>query len=97
MTNPSTGERTMDENSLRRQIIESLIKVAPDVDRNALDPSINFRDQFEVDSVDFLSIVLDLEKRLGIKIPEVDYPKLSNMEGCLAYLQPALGAGHPGR
>ena len=86
----------MDENSLRRQIIEALIKAAPDIDRNALDPDINFRDQFEVDSVDFLNFVLELEKRLGIKIPEVDYPKLSSMKGCLAYLQPPLGDEQPG-
>lgn len=81
----------MDENSLRRKITESLIEVAPDIDRNTLDPDINFRDQFEVDSVDFLNFILDLEKRLGIKIPEVDYPKLSGMKGCLAYLQPLVG------
>lgn len=81
----------MDENSLRRQITESLIKAAPDIDQNALDPDINFRDQFEVDSVDFLNFVLDLEKRLGIKIPEIDYPKLSSMTGSVVYLQPLLG------
>jgi acyl carrier protein len=81
----------MDENSLRRKITESLIEVAPDIDRITLDPDINFRDQFEVDSVDFLNFMLDLEKRLEIKIPEVDYPKLSGMKGCLAYLQPLLG------
>jgi acyl carrier protein len=81
----------MDENGLRQQIIESLTTTAPDIDRNALDPDINFRDQFEVDSVDYLKFVLDLEKRLGIRIREVDYPKLSSMRGCLAYLQPVLG------
>ncbi|MCG6862371.1 MAG: phosphopantetheine-binding protein [Chromatiaceae bacterium] len=82
----------MDENSLRGQIIESLTKVAPDVDQGVLDPDINFRDQFEIDSVDFLGFVLDLEKKLGIKIPEVDYPKLSGMSGCLTYLLPLLRA-----
>jgi acyl carrier protein len=82
----------MDENSLRGQVIESLIKVAPDVDQGALDPDINFRDQFEIDSVDFLEFVLNLEKKLGIKIPEVDYPKLSSMRGCLTYLLPLLEA-----
>ena len=79
-----------DKNSLRVQIIASLIKVAPDVDEGVLDPDINFRDQFEIDSVDFLGFVLDLQKELGIKIPEVDYPKLSSMSGCLAYLVPLL-------
>jgi acyl carrier protein len=82
----------MDENSLRGQVIASLIEVAPDVDQSALDPDINFRDQFEIDSVDFLEFVLNLEKKLGIKIPEVDYPKLSSMRGCLTYLLPLLEA-----
>jgi len=80
----------MDENSLRAQITESLIKVAPDVDRSVLDPDVNFRDQFEIDSVDFLGFVLDLEKKLEIKIPEIDYPKLSSMNGCLTYFLPLL-------
>jgi len=80
----------MDENTLRHKIMDSLTGVAPDVDPNALDPEISFRDQFEMDSVDFLSFVLDLEKRLGTKIPEVDYPKLSSMKGCLSYLQSSV-------
>lgn len=78
----------MDENTLRHHIIDALIRVAPDVDPNILDPGVNFRDQFEVDSVDFLGFVLDLEKRLGTRIPEIDYPKLSSLQGCLAYLRP---------
>lgn len=78
----------MDTNTLSQQIVDSLTKVAPDIDRSTLDPEINFRDQFDVDSVDFLGFVLDLEKRLGTKIPEVDYPKLSSMKGCLTYLRP---------
>lgn len=87
----------MDENTLYQQVLDSLVKVAPDVDRNALDPDINFRDQFEIDSVDFLGLVLDLEKKLGFKIPEIDYPKLSSMGGCIAYLLPMLNRqGEPG-
>jgi len=81
----------MDENTLYRRVIDSLTKVAPDIDPSALDPSVNFRDQVEIDSVDFLGFVLELEKRLGIKVPEIDYPKLSSMNGCLSYLPPRLG------
>ena len=77
----------MEETSVRQHIIDALLKVAPEVDPNTLDPDSNFRDQFELDSVDFLGIVLDLEKRMGIRIPEIDYPKLSSLKGCLSYLQ----------
>lgn len=84
----------MDENTLRQNIIDSLTKMAPDANPNTLDPEINFRDQFEVDSVDFLGFVLDLEKRLGIRIPEIDYPKLSSLKGCLTYLRSRPLEGH---
>jgi acyl carrier protein len=80
----------MDKTPLQQHIIDALTKVAPEVDPGTLDPDSNFRDQFEVDSVDFLGLVLDLEKRLNVKIPEIDYPKLSSMKGCIAYLQPLL-------
>jgi acyl carrier protein len=80
----------MDEKTLSDLVLDSLTKAAPDIDRNLLDPGMNFRDQFEIDSVDFLGFVLDLEKRLKIRIPEVDYPKMSSMNGCLAYLGPIL-------
>jgi len=80
----------MDEKTLSDLVIDSLTKAAPDIDPNLLDPGMNFRDQFEIDSVDFLGFVLDLAKRLKIRIPEVDYPKLSSMTGCLAHLTPIL-------
>ncbi len=55
-----------------------------------LEPRKSFRDQFEIDSVDFLNFILNLEKVLDRKIPEVDYPKLSSLEGCLTYLKEFL-------
>jgi len=80
----------MDESTLYQHVLDSLTKVAPEIDTSALDADINFRDQFEIDSVDFLSFILDLEKRLEVRISEIDYPKLSSMKGCLSYLQPLL-------
>jgi acyl carrier protein len=44
----------------------------------------------ELDSVDFLNFVLDLESRLQHRIPEIDYPKLSSLAGCIHYLLPRL-------
>jgi acyl carrier protein len=56
------------------------------VDPSALDPDLAFRDQFEIDSVDFLNFVIGLEKQLGRRIPEADFPRLSSLKGCLDYL-----------
>ena len=74
---------------LLREVLRALSEVAPDADLEALRPDVAFRDQIELDSLDFLNFVLALGKRLRIHVPEVDYPKLSTVDGCLAY----LGAG----
>ncbi|MGD8429087.1 MAG: phosphopantetheine-binding protein [Ectothiorhodospiraceae bacterium] len=71
---------------LRDTVLAVLGEVAPEVDTEALEPRASFRDQTEMDSVDFLNFVLKLEQRLGTKIPEYDYPKLSSLQGCLDYL-----------
>jgi acyl carrier protein len=77
----------MSDEALRREIVECLVKAAPDVDVSRLDPERSFRDQWEMDSLDFLNFVLELEKRLRLRVPEEDYPKLSCLNGCLAYLE----------
>lgn len=76
----------MSEEALRQKVLEVLVQTAPDIDVTQVHPAKNFRDQFEIDSVDFLTLVLALEKRLDVRIPELDYPKLSNLNGCVAYL-----------
>jgi acyl carrier protein len=62
------------------------VDVAPEVELENLDPAKSFRDQFEFDSIDFVDLMLRLEKRLGIPIPQSDYPKLSSLNGALRYL-----------
>jgi acyl carrier protein len=75
---------------LKATVIDAFSNVAPEADVASIHSAENFRDQFEIDSVDFLNFVLALEQRLGIKVPEVDYPKLSSLDGCLAYLEGLL-------
>jgi len=77
----------MNEDRLKQLIGEALRQVAPEVQMDQLDPAVNFRDQIDIDSVDFLSFVLALEKGVGIHIPEMDCPKLSSLNGCLSYFR----------
>ena len=77
----------MTRDEIKATALEALSDIAPEVDTGKLDEKINFRDQFDMDSVDYLNFVLTLEKKLAIKIPELDYPKLSSLEGCISYLE----------
>ena len=76
----------MDAEKIKSEIIAVLVDVAPEVELENLDPAKSFRDQFEFDSIDFVELMLRLEKRLGITIPQSDYPKLSSLNGALRYL-----------
>jgi acyl carrier protein len=76
-----------DQERLAQLVIDSLSAVAPEINPDALDPNATFRDQFEIDSVDYLNFVIGLEKRLGRRIPETDFPQLSSLAGCLRYLR----------
>lgn len=74
-----------------REIIYNIIKdIAPDEDLSGLDDSKAIRDQIELDSMDFLDIVLELRKRYKVDVPEEDYPKLATINGCVEYLEPKL-------
>jgi acyl carrier protein len=75
---------TADE--IRRAVIDALTAIAPETDRASIQPSVSFRDQLDLDSMDFLNFVLALHERFGIDIPEVDYPRLYTLDGAVAYL-----------
>jgi acyl carrier protein len=44
------------------------------------------QDQVDIDSVDFMNLMVGIEQGLGIDVPECDHPKVSNLDGCVAYL-----------
>ena len=76
----------MSEVEIRRAVRDALSSVAPEADFDAIDPAKDLRDQIDIDSVDFLNIVIGLHKELHIEIPDADMPKLTTLKGCIAYL-----------
>jgi len=64
--------------------------VAPDEEVSELDHAERLRDQIDLDSMDFLDIVMELRKLYGIQVPEEDYKELATLDGCVSYLHPKL-------
>jgi len=77
----------MNDEHLRSIVLDTLKRVAPEAETNHLDPAGTFRDQFGIDSIDFLNFVLGLEERFGVRIAEQDYPQFSSLNGCLRCLR----------
>jgi acyl carrier protein len=80
----------MTSEDIRSAVLEILQDIAPDEDLSGLDDAIPFRQQMQIDSMDFLDIVMELRKRYRIQVPEEDYGRLESMESTVAYLLPRL-------
>lgn len=75
---------------IRDAILDILENIAPDEDLGDLTDDVPFREQLELDSMDFLDIVMELRKRYRIQIPEDDYVELRSMASTVAYLEPLM-------
>ena len=75
---------------IREEVLDILSDIAPDEDLSTLDDEKRFREQLELDSMDFLDIVMELRKRHRIQIPEDDYINLASMNTTVAYLEPLM-------
>lgn len=73
---------------VRQIVIDIIADIAPDEDVTNLDDKISLREQLDLDSMDFLDIVMELRKRHKVEVPQEDYPKLASLESCVAYLSP---------
>ena len=74
------------EGELQAVVIRALTEVAPDIDPDAIDPYTDLAEQLDIDSMDFLNIVVAIHEETGIEIPERDYPKLSTLSDAVDYL-----------
>lgn len=80
MTEPNRSD------DLKATILRTLGEIAPEADLASLKPDVSFRDQLDIDSMDFLNFVIALHEELHVEIPEADYPQLSTLNGCVQYL-----------
>jgi acyl carrier protein len=85
----------MTPDELKHIVVEALTRIAPEIDPGSIAPGVSFRDQLDLDSMDFLNFVLSLHERLGLDIPEADYPRLYTLDGAVSYLTGRIGKVPP--
>ncbi len=78
----------MDKQEVRQVVLDIIADVALDEDVSNLKDDVALRDQLDLDSMDFLDIVMELKKRHQIEVPQEDYPQLASMQSCVEYLRP---------
>lgn len=80
----------MTRDEIKLEVLDILSDIAPDEDLSQLKDEVSFREQMELDSMDFLDIVMELRKRHRIQIPEDDYLNLASMDSTVTYLEPLM-------
>lgn len=78
----------MTTENVRQHVVDIIADIAMDEDLSNLDNGAQLRDQLDLDSMDFLDIVMELKKRHKIIVPQEDYPKLATLDSCVEYLAP---------
>jgi len=77
----------MKTDEIERILTAELNRIAPDVTVGDIDPSADLREEFDIDSIDFLNLVTALSKALGIEIPEADYARMDSFAHLADYLE----------
>lgn len=80
----------MTAEEIKQVILGILERITPDEDLSQLKDNVPFREQMELDSMDFLDIVMELRKQYRVQIPEEDYHNLGTMSGTVTYLTPLM-------
>jgi acyl carrier protein len=80
----------MTKEDIRAAILNIIKDIAPDEDLSNLKGELRLREQIDLDSMDFLDIIMELRKRYGVEVPEADYMKLATLDSCVEYLEPKL-------
>ncbi len=78
----------MEAVEVRQKVLDIIADVALDEDLSTLDDQGPLREQLDLDSMDFLDIVMELKKRHKIEVPQEDYQELATMNSCVSYLTP---------
>lgn len=75
----------MNRDELKRTIVQTLARIAPEMDADALDPGQPLREQVDLDSADWLNFLVALHDRIGVDIPDADAAKLTTLDKLVDY------------
>ena len=80
----------MTKDDIRQAVLNIISDIAPDEDLSNVKGEVRLREQLDLDSMDFLDIVMELRKRYNVEVPEADYMQLATLDSSVTYLEPKL-------
>ena len=77
----------MKQEDLIPLIITAIQGVAPELTIDDIDADADLREECDLDSMDFLNVIIALKKLTGVSIPDQDYNQLGSLNKVVEYLQ----------
>jgi acyl carrier protein len=77
----------MTDDEIKATVLRVISDIAPEAELNRLDPTVEVREQLDLDSMDLLNIMIGIHEATGVDIPEADYPQMATLNGCMTYLR----------
>lgn len=81
----STAQAVSNE-QIRNTIVRLLGQIAPEADYDDLDPDANLQETLDIDSFDYLNMLIGVNEELDVEIPESDYGELKSLNDLVAYV-----------
>jgi acyl carrier protein len=76
----------MTKDETKAKVLRILGEIAPEADLENLKPDIEFREQIDLDSMDYLNFVIALDEEFDAAIPETEYTKFTSLNSCIEQL-----------
>jgi acyl carrier protein len=72
--------------SLKDLVCKLILDIAPEADVQGLDPNEEFREELDLDSMDFMTLLDSIKKETGVNVPEKDYVKVNSLQSLTEYI-----------
>jgi len=80
----------VNETEIKARVIAIIKSIAPEVEEGGLRADRPLRDQIDLDSMDWLNVLVAVHEKLHVDIPEADYGKLVTLDNLVGYLREKL-------
>jgi acyl carrier protein len=74
------------QEKIKQSLFTAIHFIAPEVDSTSIKTYLPLRDQIDIDSLDFVRLVIRIHEIFDVDVPESDYPKLTTLDDCVNYL-----------